>query len=188
MSDELGVDRQEAVDELPHPAFGHRDFVFDVMPTTSFRECLPGSTQQDKTEDHADPFESLEQLEATQDEQESEDDCAGDAVVEHPSFECLGGVEAGEDEAHHEQVVERQRLLDGPRRQVFATSLGADEDEHRDGEQECRADVDDRPIDGLTESHLVVLLGVEVLDDGVDDEDSNDDGVHEPRHVEGVDV
>lgn len=188
MADELGVNLHHLVDDLPAALLGHLDLLVHLIATSCLLQGLPGGADQDESEDHADPLEPLEQLEAAQDEDESKEDGSGDAVVQHATFEGPIHLETGEDQAHDEQVVEAESLLESPGCQVLAGGLVADEDEHRDGERQREADVEHRPAHRLGELDDVVLLGVVGLDDRVPDEDHDHRCVHEPWDVERVDV
>lgn len=186
VADELRMDRHEPVDDLPAPLLGHLDLFVEIVTTARLLEGLPCGPHQDQPEDHADPLELLEQFEARHDEDQPEHDGPGDAVVQHPTFELRLHLEAGEDQTHHEQVVEAEGLLQGPGGEVLPCRLMADEDEHGDGEQQRDADVEHRPPHCLGELDDVILLGVVRLDECVSDEDRSHQGVHEPGYVERV--
>ncbi len=126
-----------------------------------------------------------EQLHADEDEDEAEHEGAEHAPEQHPELIGAGHREVAHDDGPHEDVVDRQALLDQVARDVLAGRLPAPGSP--DDEREGHADRDpDGGLDGcfLRRDDVGRLVDEEQVGDEEADDDGEERSPHPKRHVE----
>ena len=132
---------------LAHPA---QDRVAgEVHLLVAVGEHLPPREHQERAEQVQDPGEVVDEHRAAGDEDRPEYQGTEYAVEQHAVLVLPGDGEVGEDQREHEDVVDRQRLLDQVAGVVLAAGPGAVRPPHHAAEGEPQTDPDGRPDRGL---------------------------------------
>src|SRR5882672_3982126 len=94
----------------------------DLSLTLGTEQQPPGGEQDEDCEWISDPLNAFDGRDPGTDRQRPEDEGAGDAEHEHAPLMLAGNVQLGEDDDEDEDVVDRQRLLEQVRREIFRRS------------------------------------------------------------------
>ena len=108
---------------------------------------LPRRVEQERAEDVEDPLEAFDERDAGEDEDAAQHERAEDAPEQDAELVLAGHGEEREDDRPHEDVVDRQALLDEEPGVVLATGLAALPDQEHDTERESERDPH-RGLDG----------------------------------------
>ena len=141
------VGHREALAGEPH----HR-VVLDLRLLVAVAEQLHRREQQDQPEDQEHEREQLEQRGAEQDEDHPQDQRQHDPDDQDLLLVLVGHRERAHDDHEHEQVVDRQALLDDVAGEVLAAGLPARDRAEDDAEADRDGDVEDRPQRRLAEA------------------------------------
>src|SRR2546425_13322 len=102
------------------PGAAHITRLFDDRSLTFRTEQQPpGGEQNEGCEWIGDPLNAFDEREPGENRQRPEHEGAGDAKEQHASLILGGNVKFGEDDDEDEDVVDRQRLLEQVRREIF---------------------------------------------------------------------
>ena len=133
----------------------HHRVVLDLRLLVAVAEQLHRREQQDQPEDQEHEREQLEQRGAEQDEDHPQDQRQHDPDDQDLLLVLVGHRERAHDDHEHEQVVDRQALLDDVAGEVLAAGLPARDRPEDDAEADRDGDVEDRPQRRLAEAHVV---------------------------------
>jgi hypothetical protein len=124
----MSVQHRSDAHDSSDPGAAHITSLFDDLSLTLRTEQKPPGGEQDEgCERIGDPLKAFDEREPGADHQRPEDESAYDAKQKHATLILGGNVELGEDDDEDEDVVDRQRLLEKVRREIFrrgASTLG----------------------------------------------------------------
>src|SRR6266850_2053840 len=95
----------------------------DLSLTLTTEQQPPGGEQDEGCEQIDDPLNAFDEGDAGGDRQRPEYKRAGDAKQKHATLMLGGNVQLGEDDDEDEDVVDRQRLLEQVRREIFRRGI-----------------------------------------------------------------
>ena len=130
----------------------HQRVVLDLRLLVAMAEELHRREQQDQPEDQEHEREQLEQRGAEQDEDHPQDQRQHDPDDQDLLLVLVGHRERAHDDHEHEQVVDRQALLDDVAGEVLAAGLPPRDRPEDDAEADRDGDVEDRPQRRLAEA------------------------------------
>jgi hypothetical protein len=135
-----------------------------VVAGAGVPEHLDRGGDQDRAEDEERAGERVQRGGADGDEHAPQDKGADDPVEQHPLLQRRRHRERGQQQHEHEQVVDRQRLLDQVAGEELGAALLAVPRPDPAGEAERQRDVERRPQRRLAQGHLVRAAGQQEVD------------------------
>lgn len=146
-------------------------------------EHLHRRGEQNAAEQQKRPREVRDQLSAERDEDPAQHQRSGHSEQQHPLLQLLRHGEGAQQQHEHEQVVDRERLLDQVPGVVLQADLAAVRRPHPNAEGDRKSDVEHRPPQRLFHAHLVGAAG----DDEVEHEQGQNDGQCDAPEQGGTD-
>jgi hypothetical protein len=135
-----------------------------VVAGAGVPEHLDPGGDQDRAEDEERGGERVQRGGADGDEHAPQDQARHDPVEQHPLLQRRRHRERGQQQHEHEQVVDRQRLLDQVAGEELGAALLAVPRPDPAGEAERQRDVERRPQRRLAQGHLVRAAGQQEVD------------------------
>ena len=147
---------------LGHPHMGryppHHWVLGNIGVVIAREEHLDPGENQEGRKDIEHPIGLLDQRRTRRDHRPTQYDHCDDAPQQRAVLELGRNREEGENQADHEDIVDRQRLLDEEPGVVLHPQFGAAFDPDPGSECHCNRDVEGREFQRLADPHLAVLL------------------------------
>ena len=120
MAIDLGGDREETAGKTDGRMVGRVDFLIAFVA-----EHLDAAVDKDDSKDSQNPRDTLHEGSQQEDEEETKHDGSQDAPEKNPVVVTFVDTETDENHNHHEDIVDRERLLEEITRQVLLEDLFA---------------------------------------------------------------
>jgi ATP-dependent DNA helicase RecQ len=161
--------------------------VGDVGRVIACEKHLHAGKHEERGEDVEHPVGFGDERRAARDHQAAQHDDRNDPPQERAVLVLRRNGEVGEDQADHEDVVDRQRLFDEEAGVIFHAEVATALEPDPRSERERDGDVEGAELEAFADAHLAVFLVQEAEVERVQPGDDDDEGKPEPgRRAEPV--